>query len=125
MEVMLSILCRGDVEKCVSSPIADEKRNVDEIPHMSAEVSTLRRVRAGSSPVELFQTILCLRGHRRGHGDDLAEQASYLASAIGVLEERLRLTSALPPIGRRFSGQLTECGGERGLRVVTKRCRDH
>src|SRR5215472_17575215 len=105
---------------CVSSPTAEEKRNVDEIPHMSAEVSTLRRVRAASSPVDLFQTILCLRGHRFGYNDGLPKQASGRARAIGALDEQLRLTSAPAPVSRRFSGQLAKGGGECSLRGVTK-----
>jgi hypothetical protein len=70
--------------------------------------------------MELFQTILYLRRSLAWCDDGLANQANGCARAIDALEEQLRLTNAPPPIGRRFSGHLLGCGGERCLRGISK-----
>src|SRR6478672_2544365 len=92
---------------------------------MSAVAIALRLDRVARSLMELFQTILCLRRSLAWYDDGLANHANGCARAIDALEEQLRLTNAPPPIGRRFSGHLPECGGERCLRGITKGDCDH
>lgn len=108
--------CSCSAGICTSSPVAEVKRTDSESPYTNA-VATNRR-REIVALTMFFQIIFFLR--LAEYPDGLVDRSPDCARAIAVPVERLLLTSTFSPIAWGFACQLSERGGERGLRRIAE-----